>query len=55
MVATLAARLGGDKRTIALLLVLTSFGTHLELRRHGGLSQGELVRTLQRWARAELG
>jgi AcrR family transcriptional regulator len=32
------------------LLVLTSFETYLELRRHAGLSEREVVRTLQDWA-----
>jgi hypothetical protein len=33
---------------------VTSFETYLELRRHAGLPEREVVRTLQIWARSEL-
>jgi AcrR family transcriptional regulator len=44
----------GRRRAVALLLVLTSFETYLELRRHAGLAEREVVRTLHRWAGAGL-
>lgn len=44
----------GERRALALLLVLTSFETYLELRRHAGLAEREVVRTLHGWARSEL-
>jgi AcrR family transcriptional regulator len=43
-----------EQRALALLLVLTSFETYLELRRHAGLAEREVVRTLHAWARSEL-
>jgi hypothetical protein len=33
---------------------LTSFETYLELRRHAGLAEREVVRTLHAWAAAVL-
>jgi hypothetical protein len=44
----------GERRALALLLVLTSFETYLELRRHAGLAEREVVRTLHAWAAAVL-
>jgi len=44
----------GQRRALALLLVLTSFETYLELRRHAGLAEREVVRTLHAWAAAVL-
>ncbi len=44
----------GEQRALALLLVLTSFETYLELRRHAGLPEREVVRTLHGWARMQL-
>jgi AcrR family transcriptional regulator len=44
----------GEQRALALLLVLTSFETYLELRRHAGLAEREVVRTLHGWARSGL-
>jgi AcrR family transcriptional regulator len=44
----LAKRL--PKGALPRLLVLTSFETYLELRRHAGLPEREVVRTLQAWA-----
>lgn len=41
-------------RTLAHLLVLTSFETFEELHRHAGLSEPEVVRLLQEIARALL-
>src|SRR5207244_2393666 len=35
-----------EQRILPLLLVLTSFETYLELRRHAGLSLREVTRTL---------
>lgn len=43
-----------DRRVLALLLVLTSFETFQELRRRGGLSERDVVTTLQDAARAAL-
>ena len=43
-----------DRQSLAALAVLTSFETFLELRRHVGLSQHEVVRTLQAKARSAL-
>jgi AcrR family transcriptional regulator len=40
------------KRVLALLLVVTSFETYEELRRHAGLAHREVVRLLQASARA---
>jgi AcrR family transcriptional regulator len=40
------------KRSLALLLVVTSFETYEELRRHAGLPHREVVRTLRGLARA---
>jgi AcrR family transcriptional regulator len=40
------------KRTLALLLVVTSFETYEELRRHAALPHREVVRTLRALARA---
>jgi AcrR family transcriptional regulator len=42
---------GHDRRTFALLSLLTSFESYLELRRGVGLSKRELIRTLQDTAR----
>jgi AcrR family transcriptional regulator len=44
----------GEQRALGLLLVVTSFETYLELRRHAGLAEREVVRTLQTWARSGL-
>jgi AcrR family transcriptional regulator len=44
----------GKQRAVALLLVLTSFETYLELRRHAGLAEREVVRILHGSARTEL-
>ena len=44
----------GEQRALALLLVVTSFETYLELRRHAGLAEREVVRALHGWARSEL-
>jgi AcrR family transcriptional regulator len=44
----------GEQQALGLLLVVTSFETYLELRRHAGLPEREVVRTLQIWARSEL-
>ncbi|HZO62752.1 MAG TPA: TetR/AcrR family transcriptional regulator [Gaiellaceae bacterium] len=52
--SALARRLDPGARTAALLLVLTSFETYLELRRHARLSEREVVRTLQAWARLQI-
>jgi AcrR family transcriptional regulator len=43
-----------DRRSLALLLVLTSFETFQELRRRGGLAERDVVSTLQDTARAVL-
>jgi len=43
-----------DRRALALLLVLTSFETFEELRRRGGLSEREVVATIQSAGRAVL-
>src|SRR4051812_14627221 len=40
------------ERALALLLVLTSFESYVELRRHAGLAHGEVVRLLQESANA---
>jgi AcrR family transcriptional regulator len=42
------------KRALALLLVVTSFETYEELRRHAGLPHREVVRLLREQARAAL-
>jgi AcrR family transcriptional regulator len=39
------------RRALPLLLLATSFETYVELRRHAGLSQREVTRTLQELAR----
>jgi AcrR family transcriptional regulator len=44
-----------SRRALAHLLVLTSFETFEELRRHAGLSEPEVVRMLQGTARTLLG
>jgi hypothetical protein len=44
----------GEQRALALLLVVTSFETYLELRRHAGLAERQVVRTLHGWARTSL-
>jgi hypothetical protein len=44
----------GEQRALAALLVLTSFETYLELRRHAGLAEREIVRTLHAWGRSQL-
>jgi AcrR family transcriptional regulator len=44
----------GEQRALALLLVVTSFETYLELRRHAGLAERQVVRTLHGWARTAL-
>jgi AcrR family transcriptional regulator len=44
----------GERRALALLLVVTSFETYLELRRHAGLAERQVVRTLHGWARTGL-
>jgi hypothetical protein len=44
----------GEQRALALLLVLTSFETYRELRRHARLAERDVVRTLHGWARSEL-
>ena len=41
----------GEQRALASLLVVTSFETYLELRRHAGLAEREVVGTLHGWAR----
>jgi len=43
-----------DRRALALLLVLTSFETFEELRRRAGLSERDVVATLQDTARSTL-
>lgn len=42
------------RRALPLLLVATSFETYVELRRHAGLSNREIVRRLQELARQAL-
>jgi AcrR family transcriptional regulator len=41
-----------DRDALALLLLLTSFGTYEELRQNAGLAPGEIERTLERLAAA---
>ena len=43
-----------DRRALALLLLLTSFETFVELRRRAGLPEREVVATLQESARSNL-